>query len=198
LSFDISLTNQIKDEKYIFLYGGTDIKWMEQFEKKASALANDPFIKETLSIELFSLGQDNPNILRRFWNKIRSLFSCKCDEKITIANKLLSFETEKGWAILSKGSRVEVIGDADIIMRFLNDFGNWKDKVREKGFEGCFKEYNDESLEGNHHCSYIVIPFTSGKIPKKMECPRCPRYMESSVKFKCCHGMAMNNDDAMN
>jgi hypothetical protein len=36
-----------------FLYGGTDIKWMEQFEKKASALANDPFIKETFHRVVF-------------------------------------------------------------------------------------------------------------------------------------------------
>ncbi|KAE8022604.1 hypothetical protein FH972_008390 [Carpinus fangiana] len=190
-----NLQDLIKDEKHIFLYGGTDSDWMEQFKEKASALADDPIIKETLiSIKLFSLGKDNPNILRLFWNKIRSLFSCKCDEKIT--NKLLSFETQKGWAILSKGSRVEVIGDANIIMLFLNDFGNWKDKVSsEKGFEGCFKEYNDKSLEGNHLCSHISIPFNAGKIREKMECPRCPRFMESSVKFRCCHGMAMNNDD---
>lgn len=154
---------------------------MEKFKKKANVLANDQFIKETpISIELFSLGQD-PNILRRFWNKIQSLFFFKCDKKII--KKLLSFKTEEGWAILSKGSRVELIGDAKIIMRFLDDFENWRDKVREKGFEGCFKEYDI-----NHPCSHIVIPFTAGKIPKKMECPRCPRLMESSVTFKCCHG----------
>ena len=42
------LFNQIKQEKYIFFYGGKDNEWIQQFNKKAAALANDPVMKDTV------------------------------------------------------------------------------------------------------------------------------------------------------
>jgi hypothetical protein len=46
------LYNQIKKDKYIFFYGGKDNKRIQEFGKKALALANDPVIKEKkISVE---------------------------------------------------------------------------------------------------------------------------------------------------
>ena len=63
---------QIKQEKYVFFYGGKDNEWIQQFNKKAATLANDPVMRDTkISIELFrvgkgSKGEDEPNILGHF------------------------------------------------------------------------------------------------------------------------------------
>jgi hypothetical protein len=200
LRFDIYiLYNQIKEEKYIFFYGGKDNEWIQQFGKKAIALANHPVIKETrISIELFCLGKgsklgdDDLGIQGRFWNKIESLFfSAKIDretEPDTVTQeirKLLSFKNESGWAILSKGSRV-VVSDGTIILKVLDEFEKWKGYVRASRFETCFKEYH-KLVEGDRPCCSVDIPFTAEKIPKLMKCPHCPRVMENYVSFKCCH-----------
>ena len=45
---------QIREQKYIFFYGGKDKEWIQHFTKTATALANDATIKEAkISVELF-------------------------------------------------------------------------------------------------------------------------------------------------
>ena len=54
------MLNQIKEEKYIFFYGGKDKEWIQQFTTSANAFANDPVIKDTrVSIELLCVGKSN-------------------------------------------------------------------------------------------------------------------------------------------
>jgi hypothetical protein len=192
------LLHQIKEEKYIFFYGGKDREWIQQFGKKAIALANHPIIKETrISIELFCLGKgskgdDDLEIQGRFWNKVESLFfSAKTDketEQDTVVQqiqRLLSFKNESGWAILSKGSRV-VVSDGTIILKVLDEFEKWKCYVHANHFETCFIEYH-KLIEGDRSCCSVDIPFAAEKIPKNMKCPYCTRLMETYVSFKCCH-----------
>ncbi|KAB1212431.1 hypothetical protein CJ030_MR5G023973 [Morella rubra] len=70
----------IKEDKFIFFYGGKDNDWIQQFTKKATVLANDPVMKEArIFIELFCIGKDDKGeddvgILGRFWNKMESFF----------------------------------------------------------------------------------------------------------------------------
>jgi hypothetical protein len=194
----IYLLHQIKEEKYIFFYGGKDREWIQQFGKKAIALANHPIIKETrISIELFCLGKgskgdDDLEIQGRFWNKVESLFfSAKTDketEQDTVMQqiqRLLSFKNESGWAILSKGSRV-VVSDGTIILKVLDEFEKWKCYVHANRFETCFNEYH-KLIEGDRSCCSVDIPFAAERIPKHMKCPYCTRLMETYVSFKCCH-----------
>lgn len=193
------MLNQIKEEKYIFFYGGKDKEWIQQFTKSANALANDPVIKDArVSIELLCVGQSNKgeddhSILGHFWNRIDSFFFSKTQRKsepdpVTHEiQKLLSYKNESGWAVLSKGSRVVVSGHGTSFLKVLEEFEKWKEYVRQTGFEVCFKEYHDKLLHTTRRCCRVDIPITTGKIPEHMKCPECPRVMEAYISFKCCH-----------
>ncbi|XP_030973475.1 protein SIEVE ELEMENT OCCLUSION B-like [Quercus lobata] len=194
-----SVDNWIKDQKYIFFYGGKDNEWIQQFTKRATALANDPVIKEArISVELLCVGkgtkgENNVGVLGRFWTGIESLFISKTQRKTETdavsleIQKLLSYKNESGWAVLSKGSTVVLSGHGTTILKVLEDLDKWKELVREKGFEVIFREYHNKVLHTAHICCRIDIPNTSGKIPENMKCPDCPRIMETYISFKCCH-----------
>lgn len=191
--------NQIQEEKYIFFYGGKDNEWIQQFTKKATALANDPVIKGArISIELFcvgkgSKGEDDIGILGHFWNCIESFFFSRTHKKTDSdpltqeIQKLLSYKNESGWIVLSKGSRVVATGHGTTIMKVLDEFEKWKGYAREIGVEICFKEYHDKLIEMDRPCCRFDVPITAGKIPEHMKCPHCPRVMETFISFKCCH-----------
>ena len=147
--------NQIKEDTYIFFCGVKDNKWIQEFGKKALALANDPVIKEKkISIELFCIGKDSKGdddvmTLGRFWNKMENLFFSKeteHDSQTQDIQKLLSFKNESGWATLSKGSKVVVSGAGTTILKVLEEFEKWKEYVRDIGFESCFKKKHDAML----------------------------------------------------
>jgi hypothetical protein len=193
------LDDQIKDQKYIFFYGGNDKEWIQQFSKRATALANDAAIKEArVSIELVcvrkgSKGEDN------LWTSIESMFFSKTyrmadtDSAVTVEiQKLLSYKNESGWAVLSKGSNVVLSGHGTTIFKVVEEFDKWKESVRDKGFEFTFKEYyHKEVLHTAHICCRIDIPKTGGRIPKNMKCPDCHRIMETYISFKCCQRSAL-------
>ncbi|GLT81385.1 hypothetical protein SLA2020_527740 [Shorea laevis] len=194
-----NIDNFIKDQKYIFFYGGKDNEWIQQFTKRATVLANDATLKEArIAIELVcvgkgSKGEDNLGVLGRFWTGIESIFISKTHRKtdadsVTLEiQKLLSYKNESGWAVLSKGSNVVLSGHGTTILKVVEDFEKWKEFVREKGFEFTFKEYHNRVLHTAHICCRIDIPNTSGRIPENMKCPDCPRIMETYISFKCCH-----------
>ncbi|KAK7815167.1 protein sieve element occlusion b [Quercus suber] len=129
-----NLHNWIKEEKYIFFYGGTDKEWIQQFTKSANALANDPVIKEArVSIELLCVGksnkgEDDHSILGHFWNRIDSFFFSKTQRKsepdpVTHEiQKLLSYKNESGWAVelLCVGKSNKGEDDHSILGHFWN------------------------------------------------------------------------------
>ncbi|VVA41660.1 PREDICTED: SIEVE ELEMENT OCCLUSION B, partial [Prunus dulcis] len=191
-----SLPNWIKEEKYIFFYGGKDNDWIQQFTKKASALANDPVFKETkIYIEFCvgkgSKGEDDHGILGHFWSGIESLFFTKGHKQVDPVTqeiqKLLSYKNESGWAVLSKGSSVLLTGHGVSILRVIEDFDKWKDHVKEKGFEFCFKAYHENVRLATRPCCRLDIPGSTGKVPDTMKCPDCHRSMETFISYKCCH-----------
>ncbi|KAG6732719.1 protein SIEVE ELEMENT OCCLUSION B-like [Carya illinoinensis] len=189
----------IKDDKYIFFYGGKDNEWIQQFTRKATVLANDPALKEAgISIELVLIGknekgQDDVGILGRFWDKMESFFFSKTEKKTepdTVTKeiqKLLSYKNESGWVVLSKGSKVIFTGHGTTILKVVDEAEKWKGYVREIGYEIIFKQYHDKVIEVNRPCSRVDIPVGVGKIPEHMHCPHCPRVMETYISFKCCH-----------
>ncbi|XP_050239507.1 protein SIEVE ELEMENT OCCLUSION B-like isoform X1 [Quercus robur] len=199
--FDIhpDVANWIKQEKYIFFYGGKDNEWIQQFNKKAATLANDPVMKDTkISIELFCVGkgnkgEDEPNILGHFWNRVESFFFSKTHKKTEQdivtqeIQKLLSYKTESGWAVLSKGSRLVVSGNGTTMLKVLEEFGKKKELVREVGFEICFKDHYEKIIQTGRHCCRVDIPMNAGKYPEHIKCPECPRIMETYISYKCCH-----------
>ncbi|KAG2728093.1 hypothetical protein I3760_01G188900 [Carya illinoinensis] len=189
----------IKDDKYIFFYGGKDNEWIQQFTKKATILANDPALKEAgISIESVHIGknekgQHDVGILDRFWDKMESFFFINTEKKTEPdsvtkeIHKILSYKNESGWVVLSKGSKVIFTGHGTTILKVVDEAEKWKGYVREIGFEIIFKQYHDKVIEVNRPCSRVDIPVGVGKIPEHMHCPDCPRVMETYISFKCCH-----------
>jgi hypothetical protein len=119
LRFDIYILYiQIKQEKYVFFYGGKDKQWIQQFGKQATSLANNKEINVSINFLCLENGKKGENDLKirgHFWIIIESLFLSANTDKETEQNtamleiqKLLSFKNESGWAILSKGSKVVV------------------------------------------------------------------------------------------
>ncbi|KAH7522201.1 hypothetical protein FEM48_Zijuj07G0113200 [Ziziphus jujuba var. spinosa] len=196
-NIDPIIQTWIKEEKYIFFYGGHDNEWIQQFTKRATTLANDPVIKDSkIKIELFCIGKsgkggEDHGIIGRFWSGIESLFFTKVHKQVDPVTqeiqKLLSYKNESGWAVLSKGSTVVTAGHGLTILRVLEDFEKWKEVAREKGFEFTFKEYHNRVIQSVRHCCRLDIPSATGKTPEIMKCPECPRTMEMFISYKCCH-----------
>ncbi|XP_027364603.1 protein SIEVE ELEMENT OCCLUSION B-like [Abrus precatorius] len=191
----------IKEKKYIFFYGGNDKEWIQQFTKYATALANDSVIKEAkISIELFCVEKEDKSLVRRFWSGIESLFVTKVHKTVDAVTqevqKMLSYKNETGWALLSKGSSVVVSGHGNTILKTVAEFEKWREVVVKKGFESfelCFKEYHEKIVSTTHRCSHLEIPNVAGKLPETIKCPDCPRTMEISISYKCCHNETTAN-----
>ncbi|KAI4345935.1 hypothetical protein L6164_013020 [Bauhinia variegata] len=180
----------VKEDKYIFFYGGHDKEWIQHFTKASTALSHDPVLKEAkISIELFHV--ENKSLLSKFWSGIESLFVTKLHKTVDTVTqevqKLLSYKNESGWALLSKGSTVVVSGHATTILKTVIDFDMWKEVVIKKGFEFSFKEYHERTVRATHRCLHLEIPNIAGKLPETINCPYCPRDMEIFISYKCCH-----------
>ncbi|XP_060671812.1 protein SIEVE ELEMENT OCCLUSION B-like, partial [Ziziphus jujuba] len=198
LNIDSHLSDlMLKEEKYIFFYGGKDNEWIKQFTAKANAFANDPIFKESkINIDLFCVGKspkggEDHGILVRFWDGIESLFVTKAHKQVDPVTqeiqKLLSYKNESGWALLTKGPHVVTAGHGFTILKVLDDLEKWKEVIKVKGFEISFKEYHVKLIQSVRHCCRLDIPSVIGKVPEKMQCPECPRTMESFISYKCCH-----------
>ena len=186
------LVIQINEKKYIFLYGGHDNDWIQKFTKSAEVLVTDPMIKgKGISIELVSIQGD---ILKRFWNKIKNLFTSraqretKMDSVMLHIEKLISYKKKKKeWAVLSQGSSIIVISGKKMLT-VLEKFDSWKQRLEEKDFQSVFIEYHKEVLKPDDQiCHHMKIPYNTAKIPETMECSHCHRVMDTYISFKCCH-----------
>ncbi|XP_057755683.1 protein SIEVE ELEMENT OCCLUSION B-like [Arachis stenosperma] len=182
----------IREQKYIFFYGGKDKEWIQQFSKTAAALANDPIIKDLrISIELFCVEKEDKNLFSRFWNRIESLFVTKAHKAVDSAKqevqRMLCYKYESGWALLSKGSSVVASGHGSTILKTVTEFDKWKEVVRKKGFETSFREYHERIVRSTHRCAQFEIQNIAGKLPEAIKCPDCPRIMDIFITYKCCH-----------
>ncbi|KAI4345743.1 hypothetical protein L6164_012842 [Bauhinia variegata] len=194
-----SIETWIKEQKYIFFYGGHDKEWVQQFTKYATALSNDAVLKEKkISIELFYVNKEEKGIFSSFWSGIESLFVTKVhktvDNSVTQeVQKMLSYKNETGWALLSKGSTVVLSGHGTTILKTVAEFEKWRELVIKKGFEISFKEYHQKIVSSTHRCSRLEIPNVAGKLPDSIKCPDCPRRMEIFISYKCCHDESTAN-----
>ncbi|KAJ1409429.1 Sieve element occlusion, N-terminal [Sesbania bispinosa] len=188
----------MKQQKYVFFYGGNDKEWIQQFTKYATALANDVVVKESkISIELFCVEKEDKSLIRRFWSGIESLFVTKAHRTVDAVTqevqKMLSYKNETGWALLSKGSSVVGSGHGTTILKTVAEFEKWKEVVVKKGFEFSFKEYHERIVRSTHRCSHLEIPNVAGKLPETIKCPDCPNTMEIYISYKCCHNKNTGN-----
>ncbi|KAI9087463.1 hypothetical protein K1719_030603 [Acacia pycnantha] len=187
-----------EEEKYIFFYGGYDKDWVLQFNKYATSLANDAFLKEEkILIELFHVENENKDIFSQFWSGIESLFVTKVlksaeeeDDVTKEIQNMFSYKNESGWALLSKGSEVILTGHGTTILKTVDDFEKWKESVVTKGFEWSFKECHENAPKPPHRCSILEVSNVSGNLRKRLRCSECPKTMEVYTAYKCCHDEA--------
>ncbi|XP_055961285.1 protein SIEVE ELEMENT OCCLUSION B-like isoform X3 [Mercurialis annua] len=211
---DPIIFNWIREEKYIFLYGGDDIEWVRKFTKMARTVSEAAGI----AIEMVYLGKSyKRNKVRGvistimeeklchywemimiwfFWTRLHSMLLSKIqlgkideyDPLMREIKKLLSYDKAGGWALLCKGFNIFVNGHSSTVMRTLTEFQKWREQVLEKGFDWAFKEYHDNLLQdADEPCCRFEFPSTIGEIPENLKCPECDNTMEKHIAFRCCH-----------
>jgi hypothetical protein len=149
---------QIKENKYIFLYGGQN-ESIEQFTESAKVINAYLKSQKGISIELVSVQDDN--VLKRFWSKIKNLFISRTHretktDSMMLKNiqKLSSYEEKKEWAVLTKGSSVKIIG-GEIILKVMKEFPEWKNRLDKEDFESVFSDWHTK-LERDDQLSYLL------------------------------------------
>ncbi|KAI4317948.1 hypothetical protein L6164_025769 [Bauhinia variegata] len=182
----------IREERYIFFYGGKDKDWIQQFTKHATAIANDASVKGLkITIELFNVENEPQNKVGRFWKGVESLFLTSVTTTTTTitqdVQKLLSYKNESGWSVLTKGSQVVVAGHGTSFLQTLVEFDKWKVNLPKLGFEVVVNDHHKHVVKATHRCSHLEVPQVAGKIPEIIKCPECDRPMEVFVSYKCCH-----------
>ncbi|XP_021299174.1 protein SIEVE ELEMENT OCCLUSION B [Herrania umbratica] len=210
---DPIILNWIKEDKYIFLFGGDDVEWVRKFATTARSVATAARIplemvyvgksskreqvKKVIGIinmEKLSYAWQDQAMVWFFWTRLESMLFSKIqlgraddhDPMMQQIKKLLSYDREGGWAVFSRGSNVMVNGHSSTVVPALGGYDEWKVNAAEKGFELAFKEYHDRLHDVAHPCCRFEFPTTT-RIPDNMRCPECRRIMEKYTTFLCCH-----------
>ncbi|KAF7135501.1 hypothetical protein RHSIM_Rhsim08G0047800 [Rhododendron simsii] len=217
---DQTVLNWIRDEKYIFVYGGDDIEWIRRFTATARSVAQSARIP----LEMVYVGKSSKKEQVRkivttitneklshtwqdlmiwfFWTRLESMLFSKIqlgriddqDPMMQEIKKLLSYDKSGGWAVLSRGAAVVVNGHGTKVMPTLLEYDLWKENIATKGFDRSFKDHHDKLHGTEYPCCRFEFLSTAGtgRIPEGMRCPECLRAMEKYITFCCCH-----DEDAM-
>ncbi|KAI3508747.1 hypothetical protein L1887_23760 [Cichorium endivia] len=211
---DPNIVNWIREDKYIFLYGGDDIEWIRKFTNTARAMANAARIplemlyvgkskkKEsvrraiaTITVEKLSHCWQEPTLMWFFWTRLESMLYSKIqlkkaddqDPMMQEIKKLLSYDKDGSWALLSRGSKILTNGHGTTMMQTPGDFDMWKGDIESKGFDLSFMEYHNKLHVAANNCCKFEFSMGAGRVPEGMRCPECHRAMEKHIAFVCCH-----------
>ncbi|KAI3686401.1 hypothetical protein L1987_80077 [Smallanthus sonchifolius] len=212
-SIDRYISPWIADGKYICLYGGDDLDWIRRFTKIAMDIAKAAGIplemiyvgksgtKErirkistTISEEKLSHTWPDPTSVWYFWTRLESMLHSKIQQGKSFENdpimkevmNIMSFDgSDKGWALICKGTSDMARANADLALMSLSEYENWEGDARDNGFVPALKAY----LAKKHtpqHCTRLILPGVSGGIPDVVVCSECGQTMEKFFMFRCC------------
>ncbi|KAI7741937.1 hypothetical protein M8C21_024316 [Ambrosia artemisiifolia] len=211
---DPTILNWVRDQKYIFLYGGDDIEWIRKFTNNAKAMASAARIPlemayvgkskkrenvrraiATINVEKLSYFWEDTSVIWYFWTRLESMLYSKIqlkradDQDIIMIQikKLLSYDKDGSWALLCKGSNILTNGHGSTMLQTPADFDLWKEHIPSRGFDLSFKDYHDKLHVAANNCCRFEFPIGAGRIPEGMRCPECHRLMEKHIAFLCCH-----------
>ncbi|KAE9589757.1 putative sieve element occlusion [Lupinus albus] len=182
-------------DHYFFIYGGNDIKWIQNFSTAMENIKKHEYINDfDLTIHHHQLGKDNPDKVSYFWIGIdgkKPKKKCQGNLDCEIQKALESLQCLKkdalGWVLLSKGYNIKLLGHGEPMLQTVVDFNKWKENVVEKeSFDAAFIEYYDGVVKA---ISARCDNYTSDVLAT-IACPNptCERVMElSSVNYSCCH-----------
>ncbi|KAG5004547.1 hypothetical protein JHK86_028686 [Glycine max] len=194
----------VTGDRYIFISGGADKKWIQDFAVAVEKTRGHAIILNTDTIiDHYQLGKDDPTDVRRFWIEIerkrlkKHKDAVDCEIQKVVKTLLCLKQDQQGWAILTKGSNVRILGHGEPMRQTLAEFDTWKDKVFQKeGFDVAFDEYYKTKLDelyARQQCAFVK---NNADVLVTITCPNptCGRVMEvTSVNYKCCHRDASNN-----
>ncbi|XP_061360622.1 protein SIEVE ELEMENT OCCLUSION B-like [Gastrolobium bilobum] len=184
-----------QENTYIFIYGGGDSNWTQEFSIRVDAIKNDSNItKAGITIETVLI-----NIKSKFWEDTEHLFldMFQKDHSMGVVKDILtlfSMQTEEGWAILSRGEKVLKIDCNGYLMKAIREFDEWKKNLPKQTVEVAVEGHIKKKGPLPLHCrriQYDNIHFDASLI---MPCPEptCEvKKMEIesvTVRYKCCHG----------
>lgn len=204
---------QITEGKYICLYGGEDLEWIQRFTTATQDVARDA----NIPLEMLYVGKSNPRekvrknnstIITRnlshtlpdltlvwfFWVRLESMWHSKVQHGKSVENDpimqeimtMLSFDgSEQGWAVISRGSAEMAKAKGDTILTTMTQFDRWRDQVEPKGFIPALNDYLHE-LHTPHHCNRLILPGTTGSIQERVVCAECGQAMEKFIMYRCC------------
>ncbi|XP_054822694.1 protein SIEVE ELEMENT OCCLUSION B-like [Prosopis cineraria] len=193
--------SKLIDEKnnYILIYGGTDTTIIQKFDSLINGIK-----KASIGVKDFNLQKACGNEISEFWKSINILFLSRVqrenyehDSILRDIRTVLSFENLKGWAILSQGKKVLVLGDYNVMIEALQIFKGWKVSDQKQEFVDYYKTTKVESA--GSPCHEIELSNVNSRIPISMACsePSCHLSMVIDVvKYKCCHGQASDVNQA--
>nr|GMD18086.1 protein SIEVE ELEMENT OCCLUSION B-like [Ipomoea batatas] len=167
------LTEWVDENKYIFLIGGNDLKWVKAFHSKVMQVVS---LNPQLAIMISYIGsnmkvastilQDNicealgsPGDSLFVWARLQSTFLSRikfldqtcCDEDhdeiVGGLKKILAYEAKDfavdGWAMLCKGNEIVVCDLGDKMLTVMNEYEKWKVSAIAKGFDQAFKDHHE-------------------------------------------------------
>ncbi|CAH1437735.1 unnamed protein product [Lactuca virosa] len=214
VGMDPTILNWIREDKYIFLYGGDDMEWIRKFTNNARAMVvatriplemayvgkskkreNVRSAITTIKQEILSYSWQDTTLIWFFWTRIESMLFSKLQLKsdddqdpiMLQIKKLLSYDKDGSWALLCRGSQILTNGHGSTMLETLTYFDLWKEHVPTRGFDLSFTGYHDKLHVAAGYCCRFEFPITAGRIPEGMRCPECHRLMEKYTAFLCCH-----------
>ncbi|KAK9061695.1 hypothetical protein SSX86_018878 [Deinandra increscens subsp. villosa] len=211
---DPTILDWVKQDKYIFLYGGDDVEWIRKFTSNAQAMASAARIPlemayvgkskkrenvrraiATINVEKLSYCWNDTTLVWYFWTRLESMLFSKIqlrqaddqDHIMLQIKKLLSYDKDGSWALLCRGSQILTNGHGSTMLQTPVDFDLWKEHIPTRGFDSSFKDYHDKLHGAANNCCRFEFPHAAGRIPENMRCPECHRVMEKHIAFLCCH-----------
>ncbi|XP_061366082.1 protein SIEVE ELEMENT OCCLUSION B-like [Gastrolobium bilobum] len=210
---DPTVLEWITEGKFICLYGGEDLEWIETFTTTAMNVAKAGKFQlemvyvgksnakermqrmiNTFATRKFSYYWSNVTPIWFFWARLESMLYSKLQHGKTVENDqimsevmtVLSFDgSDRGWAIFCRGPSEMARAKGDTALTSLKDFDKWKHKIDEVGLVPALKDYLDQ-LHTTHHCNSLILPGSTGGIPQKVVCAECGRQMEKYFMYRCC------------
>ncbi|CDP15097.1 unnamed protein product [Coffea canephora] len=210
---DPAILEWIIQDKFICLYGGADIGWIRSFTTAARKVANAAGISlemvyvgknntkervrkinSQITGENLSHCWSDPTYVWYFWTRVESMLYSKMQNQKTAQDDkimqevmtILSFDgSDEGWALISRGSAEMARAKSETMSQSLEEFTNWEDDAKEKGFVPALNDYL-KRLHTPHHCNRLILPGTAGGIPELVVCSECGRQMEKYFMYRCC------------
>ncbi|MED6158363.1 hypothetical protein PIB30_032117 [Stylosanthes scabra] len=177
-------------DKYVFLYGGTDA-WTQKFHGLVDGIKKELAEESKAYIEHFKVDEATDTKTQSFWNSIKDSLQKNNVDSTTLREmqSLEKMRSQKGWAIVSKGKEVVIIGYNEVMLNVLNGFKEWRGNISEScDFDGAIYKYYTQLLlkqEDNNIHSPMLIPYYCCPLPKEI----------SSLACKCYHGFYYCDDD---